>query len=544
ETGLEVATMGWFNNLSVRLRLMISFGIVLVFLMGLMGFSLWSLRASYQNARAMFDEQLSPIAQLGQSNAARLRMQYTTLTHVLTKDDNEMSRSDALCKYYDGEFDRQMIQFQKSFAGPKGAAASKSDKQGASELVSSYNAMVALRDQKILPTSKAGQKDQAAATIQQEFMPIEATMNQTVTKLVDNHLSQAKGALVLIEKSYQSTVVATIVAGGLVVLLSFALGLFLNRSISGPLAEFSRVLKATAGGDLRARSKLRTRDEFGSMARTLNQMGDQLQETMGTIKSAVDQVASGSHELSAAADEMSTTTDAIARSTNVQKEGAERMAAAITELSASISEVASSAQETQIKLVDTEKAAAQGTEAGSDTAEAMEGITRTAAAISQAVVVIQEIARQTNLLSLNAAIEAAKAGEMGKGFAVVAEEVRKLAERSGGAAKEVNLLIQEARAAVERGGSTVESTVRALETIQKNLTAFGRHTTHIAQATAEQSRTGEEASRQVERGVNESIQTASATTQLSATTEEIARTARDLASVAETLAAQVAVFQV
>lgn len=535
--------MGWFNNLSVRFRLMISFGLVLVFLMGLMGFSLWSLRASYKNARAMFVEQLSPIAQLGQSNAARLRMQYTTLSHVLTKDDNEMSRSDALCKYYDGEFDRQMMQFQKSFAGLNGAA-SQSDKQGASELVSSYSAMVALRDQKILPTSKAGQKDQAAATIQQEFMPIESTMNQTVTKLVDNHLSQAKGALALIEKSYQSTVIATIIAGGLVVLLSFALGLFLNRSISGPLAEFSRVLRATAGGDLRARSKLRTRDEFGSMARTLNQMGDQLQETMGTIKSAVDQVASGSHELSAAADEMSSTTDAIARSTNIQKEGAERMAAAITELSASISEVASSAQETQIKLVDTEKAAAQGTEAGSDTAEAMEGITRTAAAISQAVVVIQEIARQTNLLSLNAAIEAAKAGEMGKGFAVVAEEVRKLAERSGGAAKEVNLLIQEARDAVERGGATVESTVRALETIQKNLTAFGRHTTHIAQATAEQSRTGEEASRQVERGVSESIQTASATTQLSATTEEIARTARDLASVAETLAAQVAVFQV
>ena len=535
--------MGWFNNLSVRLRLMISFGLVLAFLMGLMGFSLWTLRASYQNARAMFDQQLSPIAQLGQSNAARLRMQYTTLTHVLTKDSNEMSRSDALCKYYDGEFDRQMMQFKKAFTS-QAATTSQSDKQGAAELTSSYDAMKALRDQKILSASTAGQKDQAADIIQKEFMPIEATMNQAVTRMVDNHLSQAKGALALIEKSYQRTVITTLSAGGLVVLLSFTLGFLLNRSISRPLEEFSQVLRATAGGDLRVRSKLRTRDEFGSMARSLNQMGDQLQETMGTIKSAVDQVASGSHELSAAADEMSTTTDAIARSTNIQKEGAERMAAAITELSASISEVASSAQETQLKLVDTEKAAEQGTEAGGDTTQAMEGITRTAGAISQAVVVIQEIARQTNLLSLNAAIEAAKAGEMGKGFAVVAEEVRKLAERSGGAAKEVNLLIQEAKDAVDRGGSTVEATVRALETIRKNLTAFGRHATHIAQATAEQSRTGEEAARQVERGVNESIQTASATTQLSATTEEIARTARDLANVAETLAKQVSVFQV
>jgi methyl-accepting chemotaxis protein len=532
--------MGWFNNLSVRLRLMVSFGLVLALLVGLMGFSLWTLRASFQNAKGMFDQQLAPIAQLSQSNAARLRMQYTTLAHTLSKDENDMAKSDALCKYFDGEFERQMTLFQTNIAG----AMSANDKQGSGELATAYAAMKALRDQKILPASKSGQKDQAALLIQTELMPIEATMNQTVTKLVTGHLEQAKGALATIENSYHNTTLMTLAAGGVVVLLSFMLGLLLNRSISKPLEEFSKVLQATASGDLRARSNLRTHDEFGSMARTLNQMGDQLQGTMGAIKAAVDQVASGSQELSAAADEMSTTTDAIARSTNIQKEGAERMAAAITELSASISEVASGAQETQVKLVDTQKAAEQGTEAGGNTTEAMAGITRTAGAISQAVVVIQEIARQTNLLSLNAAIEAAKAGEMGKGFAVVAEEVRKLAERSGGAAKEVNLLIQEAKDAVDRGGSTVEATVHALETIRKNLTAFGRLASHIAQATAEQSRTGEEAARQVERGVNESIQTASATTQLSATTEEIARTARELASVAETLAKQVSVFRV
>jgi len=536
-------SMGWFNNLAVRLRLVVSFGLVLAFLIGLMAFSLWNLRASFQNAKDMFDQQLSPIAQLSQSNAARLRMQYTTLAHALSKDENEMSKSDALCKYYDGEFERQMALFLKDAANRTGAMA-QGDKGGGTDLATAYAAMKTLRDQKILPASKAGQKDQAALLIQTEFKPIEATMNQTVTNLVDGHLAQAKSALDTIEKSYRRTAVTTLTAGGVVVLLCFLLGFLLNRSISKPLEEFSQVLQATASGDLRARSTLRTRDEFGSMARTLNQMGDQLQGTMGTIKAAVDQVASGSQELSAAADEMSTTTDAIARSTNIQKEGAEQMAAAITELSASISEVASGAQETQVKLNDAQKAAEQGTEAGGNTTEAMAGITRTAGAISQAVVVIQEIARQTNLLSLNAAIEAAKAGEMGKGFAVVAEEVRKLAERSGGAAKEVNLLIQEAKDAVDRGGSTVEATVAALETIRKNLTAFGRLASHIAQATAEQSRTGEEAARQVERGVNESIQTASATTQLSATTEEIARTARDLANVADTLAKQVAIFRV
>jgi methyl-accepting chemotaxis protein len=464
-------------------------------------------------------------------------MQSSTLTHALATDPGELSKIESDCKYFDGEFERQMELYGKSID-------SKNAKDNYDQLIGSYKEMQKIRDGEVFPASRAGRKAEAAALIQSKILPVDALMNITATKLGDLSRDDGQATIRSIENAYKRTSILTLVIGGMVVVLGLLAGLVVSRSVVHPLKEFSQVLKAVAEGDLRARSSLATRDEFGSMASTLNRMGEQLQSAMGAIKAAVDQVASGSQELSAAADEMSSTTDAIARSTNVQKEGAERMAAAITELSASISEVASGAQETQVKLVDTQKAAEQGTQAGGNTTEAMAGITRTAGAISQAVVVIQEIARQTNLLSLNAAIEAAKAGEMGKGFAVVAEEVRKLAERSGAAAKEVNLLIQEAKDAVDRGGTTVESTVHALETIHHNLKAFGRLASHIAQATAEQSRTGEEAAHQVERSVNESIQTASATTQLSATTEEIARTARDLASVAETLARQVAVFQV
>ncbi len=528
---------GWYYNLSVNRRLTLSFCVVLACLGGLMAFNLWGLQASFRGANGMFNNNLTPNALLSQGNSARLRMQNVTLSHALTLDTSAMAKSESECKYFDGEFEKPMTLFGKSLD-------SKTQKENYELLVSSFKAMQKIRDEEVFPASRSGQKEKAAEIIQTKLLPIDSLMNITATKLADLNKEDAQKTIRNIQKSYETTVTLTLVIGSAVVLLSLLMGLVVGRSISKPLEEFAKVLQATANGDLRARSSLRTRDEFGAMAKTLNAMGNRLQETVSAIKAAVDLVASGSQELSAAADQMSTTTDTIARSTNIQKEGSERMAAAITELSASISEVASGAQETQIKLVDTQKAAEQGTEAGGNTTEAMAGITRTAGAISQAVVVIQEIARQTNLLSLNAAIEAAKAGEMGKGFAVVAEEVRKLAERSGSAAKEVNLLIQEANDAVNRGGSTVASTVQALETIRKNLTAFGRLATHIAQATAEQSRTGEEAARQVERGVNESIQTASATTQLSATTEEIARTARDLASVAETLAKQVSVFRV
>jgi methyl-accepting chemotaxis protein len=220
------------------------------------------------------------------------------------------------------------------------------------------------------------------------------------------------------------------------------------------------------------------------------------------------------------------------------------MAAAITELAASIAEVASSGQASEAMLDQTEQATGAGQQAGADTSQAMDGITLTAKKISQAVTVIREIANQTNLLSLNAAIEAAKAGEQGRGFAVVAEEVRKLADRSGGAAKEIDALLADAQSAVSRGGVTVGATVQALLTIRENLNAFAQMVRHLAQATAEQTETGAEAAKQVEQGVQEAIQTASATTELAATTEQIARTATDLANVAETLANQMDTFRV
>jgi len=531
--------MAWFHDLSVRSRLALAFGLVLVFVAGLAGFSLWSLRASFLDARNQFNGNLTPIAQLGLGNAARLRMQYATVAQPLLKDPDALSKNEALCKSYDEDFERAMTLFAS--LAPSGDRAARDQ---CAEIVAGYDAMRNLRDKEIFPAVRAGRSGEAAALIQDKFMPLDRTLNGTVTRLVDADLEQAKDALTATQRNYRRAVALAVAASCAVAALSLLLGWLLARSISGPLREFSQVLEATAAGDLRARSRMASRDEFGAMAATLNRMGDQLQRTMEAIMEGVHQVASGAHQLSASADQMATATGAIARSAQTQEGGAERTAAAITELATSISEVAAGAQETRQKLEEAQAAAERGTRAGGDTTEAMAGIVRTAGDISKATLVIQEIAGQTNLLSLNAAIEAAKAGEQGKGFAVVAEEVRKLAERSAQAAKDVTRLILEARTAVDRGGVTVSATVQSLETIRQDLSAFGRLTGHIAQATTEQSRTGEEAARQVEQGVQESIQTASAATQLSATTDEVARTAKDLAQVAETLAGRISVFRV
>jgi len=219
------------------------------------------------------------------------------------------------------------------------------------------------------------------------------------------------------------------------------------------------------------------------------------------------------------------------------------MASAIAELSASIDEVSQSAQGSLSVMEGALDATQKGDAAGGATQTAMKGVTETAERIASAINVITEIANQTNLLSLNAAIEAAKAGDQGKGFAVVAEEVRKLAERSGSSAKDIAQNIEAAREAVAKGVATVETTAQLLKQIRTGLEQFAAQTRQVTVATLEQSRAGSEVARLVEQGVQESTATASATAQMSATTTEIARTASDLARVGEKLQGMVQRFK-
>jgi methyl-accepting chemotaxis protein len=244
-------------------------------------------------------------------------------------------------------------------------------------------------------------------------------------------------------------------------------------------------------------------------------------------------VASGSHQLSATAEEMERATKDLAQAGDHLRNTTDSMSSAVRALSVSLEEVAGRVQRAHQEAALAFEAAEQGRASGVSTTEAMDEIRQATAEMVAAVQVIQDLARQTNLLSLNAAIEAAKAGDQGKGFAVVAEEVRKLAERSGTAAKEIAALIQRCDGSVAQGLVTVAATVAAVERIRTGIGGVNGMVQDIGVAGEAQARTSHEVAGQVEDAAAGVLRNASATQELAATVEQVARTAQGLSRVSE-----------
>ena len=296
--------------------------------------------------------------------------------------------------------------------------------------------------------------------------------------------------------------------------------------------------------DLSRHIEVTARDEIGDAAEAFNAYNGKMLETVRNIASLADRVASGSVELAATSQEMARAVQDIAKVSEDLKGAGEQVTLAMGGLNRNVDSMRERTLQTGAQSEEAVQDTARGAEAGQGAAQGMAQIKEATSQVFKAVQVIQDIARQTNLLSLNAAIEAAKAGSLGKGFAVVAEEVRKLAERSRTAALEIAQLNQHTQDVVAGGVEGMTTSLANLENIRVKITGIAESIREIASLSTSQADTSHDVARRMDQTASQLAQNASATQELAATVQEITKTSDDLAGVAEGLRQVVEAFKV
>ena len=503
-------------NLPLKKKLYLVFGISIVAILFGVTVGLVSFSRVQVGGKAYGEIELNMLIA---DNIAKLRTNLSfvraALLNLIIEDGNDRRQSlreeiNELSSRIEELFD--VIEGRVATAGqPEAAANIKTAREA-------WTAFRATRDQDLIPAVMAGRIKEAMALargIQAERYTIFATETK---KAVDHVRADVPGMVAKIKRESNLVQGAYIVGSILFILFFCALALFFSRTIVAPVVLVSDRSRHMAQGDFTSNGAHRGRgsDEIGVMMESFATMVAKVGDTVGRLKLSIT-------DLSASSEKLSATAENLSRGAAQQASQAKEVTAATNQMSQTVTDVAQNAAQAADAAKNSSRAAAGGKEIVELTAERLasltdtvreasqtiEALSRSSGQIGEIVSLIHTIADQTNLLALNAAIEAARAGEQGRGFAVVADEVRKLADRTTNATKDIEqkictiqseadrslVMIKKGNDEVEKGLELARSASQSLDTIVKDSMQVMDMVQRIAAATEEQSATAEEITR-------------------------------------------------
>jgi len=566
------------RNLRIGTKLMVSFGAITLILLCVAGFAGLSLSQLNAGTRKIVEDRVPKMNMANEMATAMADFRMAEAEHALSNDPARLAETEALMR------DSKAI-VEKDYAALEPIVHFPIPRAALMRVKSTWDAY-AKANQNMLALERAGQKDRAIATLMgpmrdgyeatskaaNDFVAAEFVLIQDTSEQAQHTFSIGKLLLAL----------AGLAALGGTIFLA----LNLIRLIAKPLTGMTRVMgelaagnmhvdvpvdvradevgdlaKALAGfrdqlraaeeskavqtellvssigtgldklaqGDLTARIDVELTGPFAKLKADFNNAMEEMAQTLANVSQATGGVHTGAGEISQASNDLS-------RRTEQQAASLEETAAAMDEITTTVRESAESAARANKLVAQARQEAEHSGEIVGRAIEAMGGIERASAEISEIISVIDGIAFQTNLLALNAGVEAARAGDAGKGFAVVASEVRALAQRSADAAKDVKTRITASSEQVDAGVGLVGDTGAALQRIIASIAEINGLVADIA-TSAEQQASGLQ---QVNTAVAEMD---GVTQQNAAMVEEATAASRSLAAEADQLATQIGRFK-